>query len=304
MKSKNNKKPQIKKDQLELGQLLAYREQCKVSLAKISSSIKLSKTIVEKIESGDFENIGAPTYVRGHLRNYCKYLGIDPQVILKQLPDNLVVKQSVYTPDSLMPKSISKVRLQSSYIGKYVVGTVLLAVLAGSFYFVLDKWDIVNNNPQELLATEDATIDVPETLDTGVEKDKKQQRTYSSLIPQIVDSEPKEGKEDEEIISSIDFSGTALNDETINVENENLAKYSIEFDLQEQSWVEIKTVTGDVVEMDLIGPGVVRYQAGENIKFKIGNASKVNLKINDEIIGLQAHTYQNVANFQWPIDRD
>ena len=62
--------------------LKTIREERKIPLAKIAQELKTKLEFVQAIESNDFDKFPAPTYVKGFLRSYAKYLEIDPEQIL------------------------------------------------------------------------------------------------------------------------------------------------------------------------------------------------------------------------------
>lgn len=62
--------------------LKTLREERKIPLAKIAQELKAKLEFVQALESNDFNKIPAPTYVKGFLRSYAKYLEIDPEQIL------------------------------------------------------------------------------------------------------------------------------------------------------------------------------------------------------------------------------
>lgn len=58
------------------------REERKVPIAQIAQELKTKIEFVQAIESNDFDKLPAPTYVKGFLRNYAKYLDMDPDQII------------------------------------------------------------------------------------------------------------------------------------------------------------------------------------------------------------------------------
>lgn len=58
------------------------REERKVSLSQIAQELKTKPDFVQAIESNDFDKLPAPTYVKGFLRSYAKYLELDPDQII------------------------------------------------------------------------------------------------------------------------------------------------------------------------------------------------------------------------------
>jgi len=64
----------------ELGEeFRAARVARALSLSDVSEQIHIRSVYLEGIENGDWSSIGAPVYVRGFLRTYARFLGLDPE---------------------------------------------------------------------------------------------------------------------------------------------------------------------------------------------------------------------------------
>jgi cytoskeleton protein RodZ len=69
----------------ELGEYLrSERLNRQMSLESINENTRISPEMLEAIENGDFQSIGAATLIRGFLRAYCREVGIDSEPILEE----------------------------------------------------------------------------------------------------------------------------------------------------------------------------------------------------------------------------
>lgn len=307
---------------IELKDLKAQRKQQKLSVQALSDGMKVSKDFVRYIESEKFEKLGAATFVRGHITNYCKVLGIEPALILAQVPVQFLQHQELHKPDAMAGSPLSHVRIQSSNLGRYVVGTALLGMLSMSFYFIWDKWSL----PSEDIANQSLVISQEKT-DQGEKK-----IVYSSLMPQVAgpdvknkvvemdsngavanDSATPEDSAAEATDGSVESNSTA--DGEVNQldglsapvaakpgSHESASVYTIVMQFEEQAWVSIKTLDGDNVVQDLLGPGLREFQVTKPVHFRIGNAQKLQLSINDNSVELAPLTVKDIADFQWPME--
>lgn len=83
--NEDNTQPQS--DEPSVGQILkTHRENANISLAKIASLLKLTESQVEHIENDEYHLLGAKTFVKGYIKNYCRTLNIDSTAILTMLP--------------------------------------------------------------------------------------------------------------------------------------------------------------------------------------------------------------------------
>lgn len=64
------------------GELRAAREARHLALHKLAQEIHVSDDIIRQLEEDDYATLGAPIFVHGHLRNYARLLGLDPDEVL------------------------------------------------------------------------------------------------------------------------------------------------------------------------------------------------------------------------------
>jgi cytoskeleton protein RodZ len=64
--------------------LRAARELAGVSPAVAAERLHLDPNVIDALEADRFEALGAPVYVRGHLRRYAEFLGLSPDALLAE----------------------------------------------------------------------------------------------------------------------------------------------------------------------------------------------------------------------------
>ncbi|WP_341662328.1 cytoskeleton protein RodZ [Vibrio sp.] len=74
---------------LEAGAILRQkREELGLSLEQVANRLRLRRSIIENIESNQFESEQVATFTRGYLRSYARVVGIEESVVLCALDDN------------------------------------------------------------------------------------------------------------------------------------------------------------------------------------------------------------------------
>lgn len=71
-------------------ELRAAREARRLSPSDVSSRIHIRSLYLENIEAEDWSAIGAPVYVRGFIRTYARFLGMDPERAVDYFNSSLV----------------------------------------------------------------------------------------------------------------------------------------------------------------------------------------------------------------------
>jgi cytoskeleton protein RodZ len=119
---------------LTIGQRLATaRERTGVSATVAAERLHLDPKVVTALESDDFAALGAPVYVRGHLRRYAEFVG--------ESPDELI---ALYTSGGAAQRSPDLTRVPAAgypadprRLLRPLLGAGLAAVLAVAVWWVL-----------------------------------------------------------------------------------------------------------------------------------------------------------------------
>lgn len=64
--------------------LRKQREQRGLTLAQVSSELHVDQRMLAALEADDFAALGAPIFVKGHLRSYARLLGLDPAELIAE----------------------------------------------------------------------------------------------------------------------------------------------------------------------------------------------------------------------------
>ncbi|MBA3534753.1 MAG: helix-turn-helix domain-containing protein [Ardenticatenales bacterium] len=65
--------------------LRTTREEQGLSLEEVEKGTRIRARFLEALEENDFDSLGGDVYLRGFLRNYATYLGVDPTPLLAEL---------------------------------------------------------------------------------------------------------------------------------------------------------------------------------------------------------------------------
>jgi cytoskeleton protein RodZ len=77
-------------------QLRAARERHGMGMAQAAERIHVGVDTIESLETGRFKTLGAPVFVRGHLRNYAEMLGEPHEELQARY---MALHESGMTPD-------------------------------------------------------------------------------------------------------------------------------------------------------------------------------------------------------------
>ena len=86
----------------QVGDLLRTTRETKgLSLAQVEEITRIRRKILEVLEQGAYDQLPAPVFVKGFLRNYANLLGLNPEEIIQQYKEEAGEAARPYTPTAL-----------------------------------------------------------------------------------------------------------------------------------------------------------------------------------------------------------
>ena len=119
--------PRAQPTSLGLGERLrSARKARALSVAQVAEALRLEEASVVALEEGRFEAMGAPVFVRGHLKRYAALVGLGSEAVLEAY--------RAAAPGSDAPPMIARPRPQSDAVpmGPWVWWLVAAVVLVGA----------------------------------------------------------------------------------------------------------------------------------------------------------------------------
>ncbi|SRR5712692_5563384 len=71
---------------MTLGVLAERRSERGLTLEQAAAATRIRVAHLRALEAGDLEKLPAPVYARGYMRTYARYLGLDPDLMVHELP--------------------------------------------------------------------------------------------------------------------------------------------------------------------------------------------------------------------------
>ena len=305
---------------LKLGERLrSARKARAVSLERVAQALHLDEGIVLALEEERFDALGAPVFVRGHLRAYAKLLGLDAETLLTAYePDN---------PEEVVTPAVEQRVGRSVTINPMILGVSVLAVcvvVALSTYVIQGDDAVAPDLAQRSSRAESMPIPSPAASDSQQPKASSPKiatavsasaqatepsRRSASIetappvaAPTVAESTPSEPAQGEstqaestqaestraESTQAESTQAESTQAESTRAEpNETVARppadgIRLSLLFREASWVEISDVNQRLI-FGLQREGRRREVVGEPpISLLLGNAKGVELSVNDE----------------------
>jgi len=267
--------------------LKSKREELSLSIEDICRELKLDKKIIKNIESGNFSNFKSYLFLKGYIKNYADFLGIDIN-----LPESRYKKKYKNVNESRNKESKKKYLNKNKYLF-----ILLIFVLLSIFISVYKNKD--QENIDVHLISE--SLEIVET--------KKLQNDGKLNIKNEISKNTSKNNIQKNIVSSGITNNSFIQNEKIEIENitnskigtikkdtfilnpdyalENKIEKILEIKYNEDSWTEIIDSNQDIVFLDLVKKGkILKFSISAPFEILLGNATAVNIKYNNEIVGI------------------
>lgn len=231
-----------------------------LSLEEVSRHTKISPHILKAIEEDSPTNI-SPIYIKGFIKIYCKFLGVNPEEYLPKFYHQ--------TPSSIITPSTTQARQEEPLLIKKTsrdwdlltksIRVLLIVLIIGFLGFSL--FSFIKFLKQESLA-------------------KKQKRTVSSIQEKILI--PKE-------------SISITKSESIPIQG-SVGGIRLVIEAKDNCWIKL-SLDGKVVFQNILRKGKAEtWQAKDKIELSLGNAGGVVLEVNGKVMPTLGKKGQAIKN--------
>ena len=113
------------------------REEKNISLDEVVQGTKINKGILTAIENDQSEFLPPMVFVRGFIRNYARYVGLDERELLDLYNESCAGKQAQTTPEEVQGRK--KIKFSARYI--FLILVFGLAILLAYQYFLRNYFE-------------------------------------------------------------------------------------------------------------------------------------------------------------------
>lgn len=113
--------------------LRTARENQGMTLDDVAHALHLDRDVIAALESGDFAVLGAPVFVRGHLRGYARLLGLPEQ------PFIAAVDAEDPDPEAFRTQSLRRELQPGISMTNMALGLLLLLLVAVAIYLYMNR---------------------------------------------------------------------------------------------------------------------------------------------------------------------
>lgn len=274
--------------------LRAGRERGGFSVPVVAEKLHLDPKVIEALEADRFLEIGAPVYVRGHLKRYAEFVGESPHELI-----NLYNTRVSHTP----PPDLTQIphaerRADPRRLAKPVMIVALAAVFATAIWWVLsgsqpaDAPEVAADTPlvpedsrpvagsaDTLAATPVSLVSSPEVGSEGA--DSQPSGSGPASAPAGLAGAPAAATTVGAGTSSAAFTASEQAQPVADAASANVRRLRLE--LTNDSWVEIYDSRGERLFFDVATAGSVQNVEGRPpLRVILGNATGVAVQVDGQ----------------------
>jgi len=286
--NEDNTQPQ--NDEPSVGQILkTHRENANISLAKIASLLKLTESQVEHIENDEYHLLGAKTFVKGYIKNYCRTLNIDSTAILTMLP-------AYSTSDKPVDmQSFSRRTEKEAHDSRLMtVSYLILAIVIGSSAVwwwqnampIDEQTNTINANNSLISEQQESTKLLAEAADEAQSNETEPAPQANSTVfneQQTIQAAPLNDAQSQSEPTSSDLS-------------------TIIMMFNDESWVEIHDANDEKIAFGVKKAGYEMTLTGvAPFSVVLGKHDVVRITLNGEPVDISAFPKNRLAKFKLPL---
>ncbi len=293
---------------LTLGELLKQaREIQQLSVDDVASQLHLRPLIIREIESNDFSNIASPTYVKGYVKNYARFVEADKEKVEAALAEYFPV---VNAPTM---QSFSRKTTREAKEGRFMMLTYFIFFVLAVLLVV---WWIQKSDMTAGIDV--ANITVEEAAEIAVGEEQISVEVLDVTPPEAVQDESQTGIEPEasveeplpveskQVIEGIneDVAAVIVNEEATELQTAiseptsvaEIADATLRMELTDDCWIKVTDAQGKTLVNGLrIGGSAFDVLGQEPFEVILGAPQAVKLIINGEDVDLAKYPTGKVA---------
>ena len=135
---------------LTLGEKLTnLRSERRISLGEVSRSTRIQLKYLEYLEAGDYKKLPADVYVKGFLRGYADFMGVDENVLIRLYEKEKGIKVNLEKATDKKVVKKEKINMSPFLITPKIIAVSLGALLiCGGFFYLYKEIGAFANTPK------------------------------------------------------------------------------------------------------------------------------------------------------------
>ncbi|MFK7955522.1 MAG: helix-turn-helix domain-containing protein [Lysobacterales bacterium] len=261
--------------------LLEARTRRKLSERELARQINLTGYTISRIESGDWDQLGAPVYLRGYVYGLARILQVDCSAAETYFESRERAAENTRQSDFLVTPKPTAFDHSHRLMG-YVAATALLAIPIT--WLVMGAFDGQIRSPAASNVA--STSSAMQSSSDSAANSAEQGASTGRMEPRLASMSPLP-----ELLKTPAVSPPAP----------VLPVPMLHLDFAEEAWLEVHDLKGKRLAYGLIAAGTRRsFDTGLGLSVRVGNADAVGAFLDDALFDLEPHSKAELAEFSLP----
>ena len=257
--------------------LKSQRKKKEFTVEEVCIELKLDREIILDLEAGNFNNFKSYFFLKGYIKNYANFLGVDVS-----LPESEVKKNKKFS----FKKVSDDYSRKNKKVSIFIITILIFIVI---FY--------IFNNQYKNPYIDNKNINI-EKIENNIPI--KSTDENNDIIEEESKNTQKIDMDDNKIFleKSLDSNDnlSSLNDNDVNSENVRIDisasantahDFFLEITYKGDSWTEIINSKGEIIFLDLVKRGkTIKFNILAPFEILLGDATVVDVKYNNKIISI------------------
>jgi cytoskeleton protein RodZ len=280
---------QIELITMKPGDILRHaRKQQGLTIEQASRQSKIKPSVLSAIETGETQDIPS-VYLRGYIRNYARFLGVDPADLKAGMDEVKGAEPEIRTVFTVKSKRNAGEKWLKAT--SYLAASALIATLAWQF-----THEAVRFSQGETGLTSGTAVQSRPGEPVAQDSGQVSRSANTHLSASIASVESLGQPEDLARDRAAEQAWRAISNASATVAGDGTDTSVLSISTSADTWVEISDSAGHQLELDLLRAGSSRkYDGQPPFNIMIGRASAVELSVNGSSIDLVPHTRGDVA---------
>ena len=294
------------------GRYLAYeREKRGFTIEDVARQMYLPSHVIRSLEEDAYDKLPELVYVRGYIRSYCRFLRIDPTLVLDMYTENTPEEGDHFLEDLSLSSPVNERQQRMIMIwGSVAVATIFLILIVSwwqenqlSGVFV-DKPLTLQDKPAEQSATPPKQEDVQSAAETGIATEPVPVPISEPIEINIKeDNTPNEtSPADSQVFGDTNNAApnTAADQRQPDTAIDTLLPVTLVVMSSGESWARVRDGSGKTIIHRILPADYNKmFKVKLPLKFELGNAYQVSIMVDGKDYDFSSHIKPNrVAIFE------
>ncbi len=297
---------------LTLGERLKrFRSDRRLSLTEISRGTQIQMKYLESLEEGEYDKLPADVYVKGFLKNYAEFLGVDEKPFIRLFEKEKGIRKNMEKGKGDKEEKIKSLNISSfTFTPKKVITAVSVLTVAIIVFFIYREAGTFNSAPRLVIMSPEANSETDGRMivvEGVTEKDAKLyindqtitindegkfreeitiQPGANTISLRAVNKFDKETKETLNVQSNSQVAGAEDSKEPTREEAGNSSGINLEMRVDPgPTWVNVEADDSLVFSGIMLAGDLQNFEAKDKIVVSSAKASTTFVKLNGKDLG-------------------